>query len=694
MDASNGLRRALAAAAIPGGETETMRAVPRAGRRPGLLARLLRAAPAALLAAALGACSNGDETARDFEPVDFPTPETRLDYEVVLEGAPSDAIAEDLRASLSLWRRREDGAPSLAILRRRAEQDVESARTVMNSHGYYEAAFRTEVAEAPPEPAAPRGEAASPLTPGGPQPGERPSRPAAAPAAPEDPDAEAEPELEPRARARFVVEPGRPFTLERHRIRLVNAPEGPPLVLPAPEDEGSPVGARADAGAILEAENRIVSHLRAHGRPWAERRGRRAVIDPEAATMRVTSRIAPGPYAEYDGLEVRGNEQVNADHIRSYRPWRQGEAVDRRQLRDYQSELMTTQLFNTVSVDVPENPPPPGRGPAAPVIVRVEEAPARSVAAGIRYNTDLGPETRLSFVHRNLFNSGERLETVLETGFERQRLRLDFRKPQFGVRGQDLTAAMEIGSEETDAYDAQEGTLAVGLEREIEEVWTVGLGLSASYARISDAGLDQDVALAGVPGFVRYDGTDDLLNPTEGYRLRLTAAPYSGQVDEELTQFLHLELGGSAYLPLNDAGDLVLAVRGRAGSILSEDLADVPATHRLYSGGGGSVRGYQERFIGPLDANNDPEGGRAVLEAGTELRAPISGPIGGAAFVEAGAVSNSMNPEFGAGVQIAAGLGLRYYSPVGPIRFDVGVPLNPRDVDDPFGLYFSIGQAY
>jgi len=119
----------------------------------------------------------------------------------------------------------------------------------------------------------------------------------------------------------------------------------------------------------------------------------------------------------------------------------------------------------------------------------------------------------------------------------------------------------------------------------------------------------------------------------------------------------------------------------------------VPPTKRLYSGGGGSVRGYAQDYIGPLDHGN-PRGGRSVLEAGVELRARLFGDIGGAIFTEAGSVSTETYPDFEDGIQTAAGLGLRYYSPAGPIRVDVAFPINPRSQDDAFQVYFSIGQAF
>ncbi len=139
-----------------------------------------------------------------------------------------------------------------------------------------------------------------------------------------------------------------------------------------------------------------------------------------------------------------------------------------------------------------------------------------------------------------------------------------------------------------------------------------------------------------------------------------------------------------------------MAGRVRAGSIVGESRAEIPASKRFYAGGGGSVRGYQFKKVGPLDDENDPIGGRSVIELSAEARFRVSERIGLVPFVDGGAVFT--NPDFSTEgddtIRWAAGLGGRYFTVIGPIRLDVAFPINKRDVDDDFQFYVSIGQAF
>ena len=151
------------------------------------------------------------------------------------------------------------------------------------------------------------------------------------------------------------------------------------------------------------------------------------------------------------------------------------------------------------------------------------------------------------------------------------------------------------------------------------------------------------------------------------------------------------QIDASAYFPASDA--LVLAGRVRLGSIIGGNGIDVIApSRRNYAGGGGSVRGYGYRSIGPAYVSGDPIGGRGLFEASLEARYRF-GNFGIVPFIDAGTVSSAEYPEFN-DIRIGAGIGGRYYSAFGPIRIDLATPLNPTPNDGWIAVYVSLGQSF
>jgi translocation and assembly module TamA len=160
-------------------------------------------------------------------------------------------------------------------------------------------------------------------------------------------------------------------------------------------------------------------------------------------------------------------------------------------------------------------------------------------------------------------------------------------------------------------------------------------------------------------------------------------------------RFLKGRLTHTRYIALSAAPQLVLALRGSVGALGGVGRDEVPADERFYAGGGGSIRGIGFELAGPLDEDDKPLGGRSVIEGSVELRTRFANDFGVALFLDAGTVDTSSFPSFEERVLFGAGPSFRYFTPVGPIRFDVGFPLNPRKgVDSDYQLYFSIGQSF
>jgi translocation and assembly module TamA len=134
----------------------------------------------------------------------------------------------------------------------------------------------------------------------------------------------------------------------------------------------------------------------------------------------------------------------------------------------------------------------------------------------------------------------------------------------------------------------------------------------------------------------------------------------------------------------------------RLGTIIGAQSSEIAPSRRFYSGGGGSVRGYGYQQLGPRDAAGDPTGGRGLAEFALEARVRIKafgGNFGIVPFLDGGTLTSDIVPKVGKW-QFGAGIGARYYSSFGPIRVDVGTPLNPRSGDAPIAVVVSLGQAF
>jgi translocation and assembly module TamA len=273
------------------------------------------------------------------------------------------------------------------------------------------------------------------------------------------------------------------------------------------------------------------------------------------------------------------------------------------------------------------------------------------------------------------------------------------RIPDLWVR--DLNLRLDLGgvSESLEAYDREAATAGVVLERRLSERLSGSGGVAFERSRVTQDGVAQDYRLLSLPLTLTYDGTDDPLDPHRGIRLAAQVSPTQA-LGSDGVGFVLGRAVGSGYLDLAvipgaqlPQGRTVLAGRLALGSIVGASPAEVPPDWRFYAGGGGSVRGYPFQSIGPRTAAGTPAGGDGLLEAGLELRQRIGTNWGAVAFVDSGAVSESGIPGSGT-LSVGVGVGVRYFTPIGPVRADIATPLNQSAGDSPVQLYIGIGQAF
>lgn len=562
-------------------------------------------------------------------------------YTVAIEGvadAGLQAILLEVSESQAL---RERKPPSAALLRKRAREDEPRLRDALHSQGYYGATVRAEI------------------------------------------DATVEP-----AAIVFRIDTGPLYVLGAVSAVYVEgaAPEAPPP--PARDALGLPAGAPARARAVIDAESRILTPLRRHGFPFPSMAKRDAVVDHAAHTLSVTYTADPGPYARFGPTAFTGLDRVKPAYMEGKLPWREGDPYDIGLVNDARVRFADMGVFSTVQVTTGKELAADG---LLPVSVTVEESPARTIAGGLSFQTDEGAGVLGSWAHRNLTGRADSLE--IDAKFTGIGLRFDteYTLDDFRRSDQRLTFRLLALQEDLDAYDSTSLLTEAFVERDVTPRWTLGAGLRLKTAAVEQIDEETGYAFLATPVLTRWDATDDALDPTRGGRFFAEFSPYFGTGDAG-PLFFKTHLTYRHYVSVTDR--LVLAGRVAFGSVFGAELDEVPIDERFYSGGGSSVRGFDYRTVSPL-VDNEPVGGRSQLEVSVEARQRLTEAIGLVLFVDGGSAFEDVYPEPGADMRWGAGLGLRIYTPAGPFRLDVAVPLNKRDgVDDDFQLYASFGHTF
>jgi len=577
------------------------------------------------------------------------------------EGLSSELRERLMAASRTLAEAARPPANRL-LLRRRAESDLERLRAVLRDEGYYAGRIELEIRTPPPTPPAVHGEAEAPSP---------------APAGTEE------------AVVIFRIQPGPRYLLGPRRIHIVGPPHG--FRPPAPEELGLEPEAPARALLILEAERRLLRRAREEGHAFARLEKRRLVVDHRSRRMEVDLALVPGPKVRFGDIQIVGAEEVERKFLRRHTGLVPGSPFDPRKLERARQRLLQTRLFSTVRITTPSTPGPSDR---VPVRIELRARKARSLGGAVGYNSDEGPKLRLFWEHRNLFGAAERLRVTGRGTLQEQDGEIELRKPDFLAVDQNLTARIALVSENKDAFDSLSLASFLGVDRDFGAGLDGAIGMRLRFARIDERGERRNFDLLSLPARIALDRRDNPTDPERGFSLALEAVP-SLDVRNPGLHFLRLQATGIHHLPLRKKPRLGLALRGRIGTILGARRDRLPADERFYAGGGGSVRGIPFEKAGALDESLDPLGGRSLLEGAAELRLRPFAKWEFAAFFDAGTVYTSVLPDFDGDLRLGAGLGVRYLTPVGPVRLDVAVPVDRKpEVDDPFQIYLSLGQPF
>jgi translocation and assembly module TamA len=502
-----------------------------------------------------------------------------------------------------------------------------------------------------------------------------------------------------------AVVPGPRFRFGQAEV--VNAP--PPREVTRPDEDtlesvGFVVGEPALATAIGQASALSIERWRELGHAKARETERAAVADHATSLLAAAVTLDPGREARYGPTRVAGSQRVDPGFIAFMADLPEGQRYDPEDIEAGQDRLARLGVFRSIRFEEADEIAPDG---SLPITVRVEDRRPRTIGVGATLSTLDGLGLQAFWTHRNLFRRAEqlRVEASVEglgatSNFDEfnYNLGITFTKPGVYTPDTNFVASLVARQLDLDTYRERSVTATAGVSQLFGKYLTGDLFAQVSKARYTDDFFgDRDFLTVGLVGDATYDRRDDPLDATRGYYLAATLQPF--HEFEFGNTAVQGTLEGRIYRSVGaEPGRFVLAARAEVGSYAGATVAESPPNLLFFAGGGGSVRGYAYRSIGvevtEPDGDSGIVGGRGLFETSGELRARFGERFGGVAFVDAGFVTADSRLGGDNELRAGAGLGFRYLTGIGPIRFDVATPIDRRPGDSAVALYIGIGQAF
>ena len=581
-----------------------------------------------------------------------PTEAARIHYTVKLEGLKAIGLEDEFKPLSSLDKGSKKAANAAQVSARAAE-DVILATKLMKSQGYYDATASSTVLPVPD-------------TPG-------------------------------QVAVTIVATPGMRYDFSS--IAITGAAPEPTAI--AREALPLSIGKPIVAADVVAGEANVGLVLPQRGYPFAKTGDRDILLDPAAHTGDYALPLTAGPRSTFGKLRTKGDPIFGLDHLAVFPRFKAGELYDQRGVEDLRQALVATSLFSSIAVEpVDTGTLDPTGNAIVDLLVTQNKGPWRTLSGSAGYGTGEGAKVEAAWTNRNKFPPEGALTASVIGGTRQQGANLAFVRSNAGQRDRTFTIATGFNRAKYAAYQANTLNLDVIMARQSTPIWqkrwTWSIGGSIIGTNEEGAALNsvdprprRNYLIGAIPLQLGYDVSDDLLNPTKGARVNIRLSP-EASLRSGIHGYARVETNASAYLPIGQS--IVLAGRVRVGSILGAGLDDIAPSRRYFSGGGGSVRGYGFLKIGPQDAQDNPIGGRTVTEFAGEVRYRF-GNFGIVPFLDAGRVGLGSTPGI-SDLRYGAGIGARYYTNFGPMRLDVGTPLNPQRGDSRIGVYISIGQAF
>lgn len=567
-------------------------------------------------------------------------------YKVEYVGVENPAALKTIKTTTHLNTLKKTPPDSINALRYRAESDKADIIKILHAYGYYEASLQIKIQESLPE-----------------------------------------------AVVLIYVHSGPVYSVQSFELSLFETSEERPVFCPSLSTDslGVKIGAPVLAQEIINAELLALQKLSQCGYPLARVVDRSFVADGDTKTVAIQLDIDTGPLLHFGPLDLQGNVGVKKLYVDQKLEWKEGETYTSDQVEQTQKALMDSGLFSSVAISHGDIPSPDG---TLPMHVDVAESKHRSVYGGVSYQTYYGPGLTAGWEHRNIGGMGRRLSVRGDVTWRSHSGMATYLMPNFYKIGQDYVWEGQAIYLNVLPYSERSYSLTNRFEKKFHKKARVAFGLEGERLFVHSSILNRNYTLLEVPIFFAYNGSNNLLNPTTGFNVEYKTTPTLGMASKKRAYIVN-QFAIGHYIPLIPSHYLVLAQQISGGFFFSGQVDTIPVPKRFFGGSEEELRGYTYYSVCPLSEKGELIGGRSALYYTFETRIRFTKNIGVVPFFDMGNVSDEKFLTFHGKWLKSAGLGIRYYSFVGPFRVDIGFPLNPRKgLDKKCRVLVSIGQTF
>jgi len=480
------------------------------------------------------------------------------------------------------------------------------------------------------------------------------------------------------------VEPGEPVRVAKLKVEITGPGTARGALTRLARDFPLRIGARLDQAVYEKAKKELQDQALNLGYLDADFSIHEIRIDLAELSAEIALELATGPRYYFGEAHFRGAKDYPDAFLRRFLTFQPGDIFSYASLGQTQLQFLDSDRFSEIRLLPDRDNTVDGR---IPIDVVLKPSPSRRLRPGIGYGTDTGARMSLLYQDLNIFNRGHELELKANLAQDAQTAGAAYILPDSQSLKSFTALRLTYEREDVDAF------LSSKITGELERAWDLKKGRKFSvYLQV----FQEDFTIGGesnslhmvLPG-IRFSHGHfrSLVRPEHGYSYTLELRGGHQYLGSD-TGLLQMLASGNVLLDL--PGRFSLLARVDTGwTLQNEPLDDVPASLRFFAGGDQSVRGYAYQSLGPEDSDGDVIGGKYLLVGSLELERALGEKWGVAAFYDAG---NAFDEPGHIRLAQGAGLGLRYYTPVGPVRLDVARQIGEQDPS--YRIHLSIGYGW